>query len=91
MANRSRWIGTSTSSIRGIMLAGAGEAEHGVEFVDVAVGFDTRIALRDAAAAEQAGVTGVAGAGIDLHYERESNDELRKPRRAETTQRPRCS
>ena len=47
---------------------GAGHADGGIEFVDIAVGFDARVVLGDAAAAEQAGVAFVPRAGIDLHH-----------------------
>ena len=39
-------------------LGGANEAEHGVQLIDVAVGLDARMALGNAAAAEQARVAG---------------------------------
>ena len=48
-------------------LDGARDAEDGVELVDVAVGLDARIVLRDAAAAEEPRVAGVAGLRVDLH------------------------
>jgi hypothetical protein len=44
---------------------GRDPAEHGVQLVDGAVGFDARVRLRDAAAAEQARVAAVAGARVD--------------------------
>ena len=46
---------------------GADEADDGVELVNVAVGGDADVVLGDAAAAEEAGVAGVAGPGVDLH------------------------
>ncbi len=44
----------------------AGEAEGGVELVDVAVGLDAGVVLGDAPAAEEARVAAVARAGIDV-------------------------
>jgi hypothetical protein len=49
------------------LLHGADEAECGVQFVDVAVRFDTRVVLENSPAAKEARITGVAGLGVDLH------------------------
>ena len=46
---------------------GARHADGRVELVHVAVGGDARVVLRDAAAAEEAGLAVVAGPGVDLH------------------------
>lgn len=43
------------------------EANRGVQFVDVAVGFDTRVILAYASAAKQRGAAFIAGSGVDLH------------------------
>src|SRR5204863_795421 len=51
----------------GHRLDSAGHAEGRIEFVDIAVGFDARVVLGDAAAAEKAGIAGVAGFCINLH------------------------
>jgi hypothetical protein len=48
-------------------LDGASHAEDGVELVDVAVGLDARIVFLNSAAAEQAGVAGVAGFRVNPH------------------------
>jgi ferredoxin/flavodoxin---NADP+ reductase len=47
-------------------LDGARHSENGVQLIDVAVGFDARVVLADAAAPEEARVAGVAGLGVDL-------------------------
>ena len=43
----------------------ARQAEHGAELVDGAVGSDARSGLRDAPAVAEAGLPGVAAAGVD--------------------------
>ena len=45
----------------------AGHAERRVQLVDVAVGLDARMILRNAAAAEESRVAGVTGLRVDLH------------------------
>jgi hypothetical protein len=46
---------------------GAGQADGGVEFVHVAIGFDARVILLDASTAKERGFAGVPGLRIDLH------------------------
>ena len=46
---------------------GARQAQRGVQLVDLAVGLDPRVFLADAAAAEEARVSAVAGLRVDLH------------------------
>ena len=48
-------------------LDGARHPEDGVQLVDVTVRLDARVVLGDAPAAEEPGVAGVAGLGVDLH------------------------
>jgi hypothetical protein len=43
------------------------EAQMAVEFVDGAEGVDSCVILANPRAAEEAGFTGVAGLGVDLH------------------------
>jgi hypothetical protein len=43
------------------------EAQMAVEFVNGAEGVDSRVILANPRAAEEAGFTGVAGLGVDLH------------------------
>ena len=45
----------------------AGDADGGVELVDLAVGIDARIRLRDTRAVEETGLTTVSAARVDLH------------------------
>ena len=53
--------------MRGIGSTARAKPSDGVELVDVAVGFDARMALGHAPAAEQPGVAAVAGFRVDLH------------------------
>ena len=46
-------------------LHGAGHAEHGIEFVDVAVCLDAQVVLGHAASAEKARAAVVTGLGVD--------------------------
>jgi len=48
-------------------LDGASHAEDGIELVDVAVGLNAGVVFLNPAAAEEAGVAGVACFCIDLH------------------------
>jgi hypothetical protein len=47
-------------------LDGTRHPEHGVQLIDVAVGFDARMILADASAAEESRVAGVSGLRVDL-------------------------
>jgi hypothetical protein len=50
-----------------VVLDGGGDdAEDGVELVDGAVGLEAGVVLGDARSAEEAGLAGVTGAGVDL-------------------------
>ena len=60
-------------------LDGAGEAEDGVQLVDVTVGFDPRIVLGNASSAEEAGVAGIARFGVDLHQRKFTTKTLGYP------------
>jgi hypothetical protein len=46
---------------------GDGSTEDGVQLVYLAVGLHALVILADALAAEEAGLTAVTGAGVDLH------------------------
>ena len=45
----------------------ASNAERGVQLIDIAVRFDARIILRNAAAAEESRLSGITGLRVDLH------------------------
>lgn len=51
----------------GVPGGGAGQSKGGVEFIDGAVGFDTRVTLRNAAIVHQSGAAVIAGAGCNAH------------------------
>ena len=67
MLKRSRWTVSSSGSKSGVGSGGAGDAEHGVELVYVAVRCHALMVLRHAPAAEQPRLALIAGPGIDLH------------------------
>jgi hypothetical protein len=48
-------------------LDGAREADCRVQLIDVAIGFDARMALRNSATAEKSSITGIAGASVDAN------------------------
>ena len=58
----------------GHRLDGARHSEHGVQLVDLAVGFDPRIVFGDAAATEETRVAGIASFCIDLHGTKSNRD-----------------
>jgi len=53
-------------------LDGASHPEDGIQLVDVAVGFDARIVLRNPSAAEEPRVAAITGLRVDLHVGQDS-------------------
>src|SRR5437868_796358 len=65
----------------------ARHAERRVQLVDIAVGFNPRVVLGNPAAAEEAGVAGVACLCVDLHRVECSRGSRRDPRKNGWTQK----